>query len=241
MVQELDYPFMIDGKKIVAIIPARAGSKRIPRKNRLKFRGQSLVEWSIKYSLFCNNIEKTVLSTDDKKIQDISKYYEISLHIRPKHLSNDTSSSFDLIKDIYFNYLNCNADIIILLQPTSPLREKNLLDKAFKLLHKENHWSSLIEVYPKVVFPAKIINGRWVPGLPEETRSQEIEPNYIPSGRLFLYNCKKTIEKNDPLGNRAVPLISDEWKNVNIDEESDLYKLSYVYEKLKNQYSYLLN
>tara|TARA_A100001015_G_C15041726_1_gene740140 strand:+ start:4215 stop:4913 length:699 start_codon:yes stop_codon:yes gene_type:complete len=232
---------MIENSKIVSIISARAGSKRIPGKNRLKFKDQSLVEWSIKFSLSCVNIKKTILSTDDKKIQDISKYYQIFLHKRSKYLSGDTSSSFDLIKDIYFNFLNCNADIIILLQPTSPLREKDLLNKAFKLLNEENHWSSLIEVFPNVTFPAKIINGRWVPGLPEETRSQEIEPNYIPSGRLFIYNCKKTIEKNDPLGKRAIPLLTEEWKNINIDEENDLYKLSYVYDRLENQYSYLLD
>ena len=226
--------------KIISIIPARAGSKRISGKNKLLFQGQSLIEWSIKFSLNCEKINKTIISTDDKEIDSICKHYNIALHERSKDLSKDTSSTFDLIKDIYFNYLNQKADIIILLQPTSPLREKNMISKAIKLIKKHENWTSLIEVFPSTLFPGKIKNGYWKSNLPEKTRSQEIEPNYVPSGRLYAYNPKKTIEVDDALGCWVLPLLTEEWKNINIDEEHDLIKLEYVYNALKDEFSYLI-
>ena len=232
--------FMIDGKKIISIIPARAGSKRIRDKNKLLFQGQPLIEWTIKSSILCSKIDQTILSTDDDEISNIGQKYNLSMHPRSKLLSSDTASTFDLIKDIYFNFINKSADIIVLLQPTSPLREKNMISDALKLIKENDSWTSLIEVFQSISFPGKIKNGYWEPGLPEKTRSQEIEPNYMPSGRLYAYNCKRTVEIDDALGSRVLPMMTEEWKNVNIDEEHDLIKLEYVFNALKDEFSYLV-
>ena len=211
--------------KIVSVIPARAGSKRIPGKNKLLFQGQSLIEWSVKFSLKCEYFSETILSTDDEEISNIGQKYNLRMHPRSKLLSSDTASTFDLIKDIYFNFINKSADIIFLLQPTSPLREKNMVFEALKLIKKYDNWTSLIEVFPSTLFPG---------------RSQEIKPIYVPSGRLYAYNCKMTVEIDDALGSRVLPMMTEEWKNVNIDEEHDLIKLQYVYNELKDQFSYLV-
>ena len=241
MAIELDCRFMNKNKlKIVSVIPARAGSKRIPGKNKLLFQGQSLIEWSVKFSLKCEYFSETILSTDDEEISNIGQKYNLRMHPRSKLLSSDTASTFDLIKDIYFNFINKSADIIFLLQPTSPLREKNMVSEALKLIKKYDNWTSLIEVFPSTLFPGKIKNGYWETNLPEKTRSQEIEPIYVPSGRLYAYNCKMTVEIDDALGSRVLPMMTEEWKNVNIDEEHDLIKLQYVYNVLKDQFSYLV-
>ena len=71
--------FMIDGKKIISIIPARAGSKRIPGKNKLLFQGQPLIEWTIKSSILCSKIDQTILSTDDDEISNIGQKYNLSM------------------------------------------------------------------------------------------------------------------------------------------------------------------
>ena len=71
------------------------------------------------------HINDTIVSTDDLEINEICENYNVKLHPRSKSLSGDKSSTFDLIKEIYFNYLSTKPDIIVLLQPTSPLREKN--------------------------------------------------------------------------------------------------------------------
>ena len=237
---ELDCPYMNETKKIVSIIPARAGSKRIPGKNKFLFKGQALVEWSLKFSLKCNKINETILSTDDLDIIKLANKCKISLHKRSKNMSGDKASTFDLIKSIYYDYLDEKVDIIFLLQPTSPLREKYLIDNALKLINQNSNWSSLIEVYKSKLFTGKIKNNYWYPDLLEKTRSQEIPASYVPSGRLYAYNCIKTIRLNDAYGKKVIPMITDEWKNVNIDESSDLEKMRYVYDNHSKDYSYLL-
>ena len=91
---------------LISLIPARAGSKRIPGKNTIEFQGQSLIEWSIKFSTFSKAISKTLISTDDQKIKKICKNYDVEVHNRSKDLSQDKSATFDVIKEIYFNYFN---------------------------------------------------------------------------------------------------------------------------------------
>ena len=253
MVPGSDCQFMNNASNIISVIPARAGSKRIPGKNKLPFQNQSMIEWSVKFSLSSNMIDKTILSTDDEEIIGICNKYNILIHNRTKSLSKDESSTFDVLKDIYFNYLDQKADIIFLLQPTSPLREKTLINEALKLIKENENWSSLIEVFKKTSFTGKIVDGFWEASLPEKTRSQEIEPDYIPSGRLYAYNCKETLDKNNALGDKVIPMITEEWKNINIDEKEDLLKLDYILEQLatgrcpgcvhalEKNYSYLLN
>ena len=232
---------MINKPNIVSIVPARAGSKRIPGKNKILFQGQTLVEWSLKFSLKCNKINETILSTDDSDIIRLANKYKVRLHKRSKILSGDKASTFDLIKSIYYDYLNEKADIIFLLQPTSPLREKKLIHNALKKIYQSSDWTSLIEVYKSRLFTGQIKNNYWYPDFSENTRSQVIPISYVPSGRLYAYNCKKTISLDDAVGKKAIPMIINEWKNVNIDEFSDLEKMKYVYDNHSNDYSYLLS
>ena len=231
---------MLKNNKIICVIPARAGSKRIPGKNKYEFQGQTLVEWSIKASILCDYIDETILSSNDDDIIDIGKKYGLTIHHRSKELSSDTASSFDLLKDIYFNLINKNADIIITLQPTSPLREKDLLNNSLEYICLSNNWSSAIELFPWKQFTGKIINNFWVPDFPEDTRSQEIPTKFIPSGRFFAYNCNETIKLNEPLGNRVVPLYTEEWNNVNIDDYTDLEKMEYIFSQCIKEYLYLI-
>jgi CMP-N,N'-diacetyllegionaminic acid synthase len=231
---------MINGKRVTSIIPARAGSKRIPGKNKLIFQDQSLIEWSIKSSIFCDLIDETILSTDDKDIIEIAKNYNVKLHSRSKSLSTDEASTFDLIKEIYFNFIDSNSDIIVLLQPTSPLREENLLKNNLIELSKNNEWSSSIEVFPIQYFTGKIKNNLWYPDIPESTRSQEIVKKYVPSGRFYAYDCKRTIEKDDALGHKVIPFFTEEWLNINIDNPIDIEKMKFIYSLLENKYIYLM-
>ena len=230
---------MYQSKKVVSIIPARAGSKRIPGKNKFKFKGQTLVEWSIKFSLLCKYIDKTIISSDDKEIKKIVENYNVSLHNRNKELSSDTASSFDLIKDIYFNFIQEEADVIILLQPTSPLREKDLLFNYLNKINLVKDWSSAIEVFPVNLFTGEIKNGFWNSDFPEETRSQDIPSKFVPSGRFYAYNCKNTLDIDDANGNKVIPFLTEEWKNINIDVPEDLKKLEYIYSNNSNLYNYL--
>ena len=236
---ELDCQFMIDNKRVVSVIPARGGSKRIPKKNLYEFEGLKLIEWSIRASISNKYVDHTIVSTDDKDIIKEANKYNVQIHNRSKSLSCDRSSSFDLLKEIYFNIIKYNADIIILLQPTSPLRENELISNALEK-SKNRLWSSIIEVYQIKYFTGEIKNNLWIADYPENTRSQDIPEKFVPSGRFYAYNVKNTIEKNDALGDRVVPIYTEESKNINIDEYKDLEKLKYIYKTNKKYYEYLI-
>jgi CMP-N-acetylneuraminic acid synthetase len=112
-------------KEILAIIPARGGSKTIPGKNIREIHGKPLIAWTIEPALECKFLDKIVVSTDDPKISEISKKYGAEVpFLRPKKISEDNSPTIDAL--IYtidsLKNIGHNPEIIVLLQPTSPLR-----------------------------------------------------------------------------------------------------------------------
>lgn len=128
---------MVRGKKILAVIPARSGSKRLPDKNILDLGGKPLIWWSIKAGLDSKFIDTLMISTDSKKIAEMALSFGADVpFIRPKALSSDSSSSFDVVEHAvkyYREKLGMEFDAAILLQPTSPLRTGRHIDEAFKL------------------------------------------------------------------------------------------------------------
>ena len=126
-----------------------------------------------------------------------------------------------------------------MLQPTSPLRENELISNALEK-SKNRLWSSIIEVYQIKYFTEEIKNNLWIADYPENTRSQDIPEKFVPSGRFYAYNVKNNIEKNDALDDRVVPIYTEEGKNINIDEYKDLEKLKYIYKTNKKYYEYLI-
>jgi CMP-N,N'-diacetyllegionaminic acid synthase len=121
-------------KKVLAIITARGGSKGLPGKNTKSFSGHPLIAWTIAHAQNTPSINKIVVSTDDPKIAKVAENYGLKVpELRPSHLASDTSSSMDVI----FHVLDSEKedfDIIVLLQPTSPIRNKDDLESMINLL-----------------------------------------------------------------------------------------------------------
>ena len=117
------------------IITARAGSKRLPKKNTKIFNGKPLILWTISQALRFSDKNKVVLTTDDTEAIKIAKKYKsIEIVIRPKHLSHSSSSSIDVIKHVLKIFKE--PENFILLQPTSPLRNDLDIKKAMLLINK---------------------------------------------------------------------------------------------------------
>ena len=138
---------MIKKKRILAIIPARAGSKGLPNKNIIDLVGKPLIAWTIQESLKSKYITDTIVSSDSDTILKIATQYGAEIIKRPKRLATDKANSESIIKHS-LNFLKQNKkefDYIILLQPTSPLRKVSDIDKAFKRLFKTQA-NSLISV-----------------------------------------------------------------------------------------------
>lgn len=129
-------------EKFIAIITARDGSKRLPNKNILDLAGQPLISWTIEAAKNCDLIQEVVVSTDSMEIKEIAEKYNATVpFLRPENLSNDTASSFDVVKhciDYYKNEENREFEYLILLQPTSPLRTSEDITNAIHLLESKN-------------------------------------------------------------------------------------------------------
>jgi len=135
--------------EILAIIPARGGSKGIPQKNIKKLLGKPLIGYSIEYAKKSRYVNRVIVSTDNKKIATVAKKFgaEIPFY-RPKKISGDNASTLSVIKHT-LNFLEKTEsyvpDIVIILQPTSPLRNKLLLEKAVNKL-KRNKSDIVLEI-----------------------------------------------------------------------------------------------
>lgn len=133
--------------KLHIVIPARGGSKGILKKNIQKIKGKTLVEISINFALKLKINGKIFVSSDMKEVKDIcSKYKNIIFDKRPKNLAKDNTSTIEVVADL-FNRIDQidKKDIILLLEPTSPIREIKTVKSALKIFNTKN-LNSLVSV-----------------------------------------------------------------------------------------------
>ena len=132
--------------KIISIIPARGGSKGIPRKNIIPLCGKPLIAYTIEQSLSSKLIDETIVSTDDEEVKEISIQYGSKVIDRPAELATDNASMESCISHVLESV---KADVVVLLQPTSPLRKVRTIDMAIKLfLDSYKKYDSLIPLFP---------------------------------------------------------------------------------------------
>lgn len=213
-------------KKILAVIPARGGSKRLPRKNILPLQGKPLVSWSIEEAQKSKYIDNIVLSSDDEEILNIAKQYDINYINRDKELSSDTATSIDVILDA-IKKQNQEYDYIILLQPTSPLRKAQHIDEAIEFLFEKeaNSVISMCEVEHPVQWNTNLSKDKsldkFIKNL-DTRRSQEQEVYYRLNGAIYISSSvllKK--EKTFFNENRSFAYIMDKIDSIDIDEKLD--------------------
>ena len=134
-------------RKVIAIIPARSGSKSVKDKNIVNFRGRPLLAWSIEHCLKSKEIDEVYLSTDSRKYATIAKKFGLKKIIfRPKSISNDKSTDYEFIKHFIEN-IDTNHKVIANIRPTTPLRNVVLLDKIIKFFIKNKKYSSLRTIH----------------------------------------------------------------------------------------------
>ena len=136
--------------KILAIIPARGGSKGVPGKNSKQLGGKPLIAYSIEQAIASNSFAKIIVSTDDETIAKIAMDYGAEVpFIRPQELSNDTASSISVVQHAieFLESRNESFDAICLLQPTSPFREKDFIANAISKFSSINS-DALVSVLP---------------------------------------------------------------------------------------------
>ncbi|MFW2161471.1 cytidylyltransferase domain-containing protein [Acinetobacter beijerinckii] len=194
---------MIGQYRVTALIPARGGSKRLPRKNVKLLGDKPLIAWSIKPAITSKYIDRVVVSTDDEEIKQVSEQYGAEVpFLRPEHLSNDHASSFDVIKHaIGFLKLDQPNELIVLLQPTSPLRLVSELNTALESFIAKNA-KGVVSVSETEHSPM------WSNTLPENgcmsdfirpevlgKRSQDLPKFFRLNGSIYIYETLALLEK----------------------------------------------
>lgn len=145
---------MIDGGKVLAIIPARGGSKRLPGKNTKLINGKPLICWSVEAALKSKFIDQIVVTSESDDILSEVKTYNIIKHRRPERLALDTTTSIDVAVDVLATF--SDFSVVIWLQPTSPLRTARNIDEALQL-HAEKKAASIVSV-TKVAHSPMLVN-----------------------------------------------------------------------------------
>jgi CMP-N,N'-diacetyllegionaminic acid synthase len=190
---------MYRDKTFLAVIPARGGSKRLPRKNVLPLHGKPLITWSIEAAHQSRCIDEIVVSSDDSEILEISQQHGARTIKRPYHLARDASTTFDAIKHAVEN---CETyDYIVLLQPTSPLRTADQIDEAIELLVR-NSADAVVSVCEMDHSPL------WSNTLPPDgnmegflneallgKRSQDLETYYRLNGAIYICKTQTLLEQ----------------------------------------------
>lgn len=217
--------------KILAIIPARGGSKGVPGKNKKHIDGIPLVQYTIdvvKQILECKDI---YVSSDDSDILNIAKENDLRIHIRPNNLSCDLSPISDTITEVIKLAEQDNLvsyDYIMLLQPTAPIREVFHIQEAITLLSEDNLAASLVSVSESVdIHPARMykLDGvRMTSFMPEleNERRQDLPKAYCRNGSIYIAKKSAFIEQETIMAKPSIAYIMDGMYWANIDEPKDV-------------------
>ena len=216
--------------RILAVIPARGGSKGIKDKNIYPINGKPLIAYSIEAGLGSKYIDAVMVSTDSSVIADKAKEYGAQVpFLRPNKLASDTSKTIDTIVDVLERYALIGEifDVLVLLQPTSPLRKTQDIDSAIELFFKEGKKSllSVNEASENPVLCRKLDGNRAVPILCQNStvRRQDFNTYYRVNGAIYI-NAVNEINKETSFNDNEIAFVMPKERGVDIDCIEDIYK-----------------
>ena len=227
--------------RIIAIIPARGGSKGIPGKNVIDFCGKPLLAWSIEHALSSPLVNEVYVSTDDDTIAAVAKKYGALVIKRPDEISGDTATSESALKHALTEAQKINStriDYVVFLQATSPLRETRDIDNAVNKIISENAdslfsgadlkdfciWKRSDGILDSVNYDYR-----------QRGRRQDFGEQFVENGSIYVFRPSVLFEQNNRLGGKISISKMDFWKSFEIDEPEDIEFCKNIFEnKLLN-------
>lgn len=212
----------------IAIIPARGGSKRIPKKNVKLFSGKPIIAYSILAAKESGLFDTVMVSTDSKEIAEIAISYGADIpFLRSDQSASDSSILRDVLDEVLgrYNKLNMQFDNVCCILPTAPLLETRDLAESYKILCNSSY-NSVVPVvrYSYTIFRSlKIEDGLLKMIWPENytKRSQDLIDAYHDAGMFYWYKDAFFAERNNGFGSKTAPYIIDEDKAQDIDTDQD--------------------
>tara|TARA_B100000795_G_C22801739_1_gene442303 strand:+ start:2669 stop:3358 length:690 start_codon:yes stop_codon:yes gene_type:complete len=226
-------------KKIYCVIPARGGSKRIKNKNIVMFNKKPLIYYSINAAKKTNLFKKIVVSTDSNRIKFLSeKFGAVVPFKRAKSISEDKSSSIDVLKDV-IKRINIKDDYIFFVYPTSPTINQNDLIKAWKKIKKEKA-DCLIAVKEYESNPLRsLVLDKNTGYLKfkfkkyQRKNSQDLPKLYQDSGSFYIFNIKSLMKSKLFIPKKTIAFHLKKYDYVDINDQEDLEFSQFLY-KFKN-------
>ncbi|HBV82532.1 MAG TPA: pseudaminic acid cytidylyltransferase, partial [Lachnospiraceae bacterium] len=214
--------------KSIAIITARGGSKRIPRKNIRPFLGKPILEYSIAAALQTGLFEEVMVSTDDAEIAQIAQQAGAKVpFFRSEETANDFATTADVIAEVLTAYAQTGKEFqaACCIYPTAPFVTANILSTAMQLLEQEQ--ADCVIPVVRFSFPPQrgviINNNKVTPKWPENMakRSQDLEPLYHDCGQFYCLNVERFLQQKAIWMEHAVPIIQEERYVQDIDTLED--------------------
>lgn len=237
---------MYKNKKILAIIPARGGSKGIPLKNISKVGGRTLIEYTIDCASDSKYLDRTIISTDSEKIKNISERYiktnnkKVDIpFLRPEELATDTSKTIECVVHAV-EWLKKNEkieyDYVVLLQNTSPLRKTFHIDEAIEMIVDKDEKSlvSLREVTEHPILIRSLNDDGKVKKILDvnsSIRRQDFKPFYMIDGSIYIVKLDKDFGLETSFNDGELGYIMEECYSVDIDDYLDVKAVEYYLEK----------
>ena len=227
--------------KSIAIITARGGSKRIPRKNIKPFLGKPIIEYSIEAAIQSGIFDEVMVSTDDKEIAEVAKKAGAKVpFLRSAETSNDYAKTADVIEEVIMQYrkLGQEFDEICCIYPTAPFITPKTLRQAMETLETTGADSVLPVVrfsFPPqrcVVMDGEFLTPKWPECMP--MRSQDLEPMYHDCGQFYCMNTKRFLEERNVIMQKTAPFIQAEERVQDIDTEED-WKIAEMKYRMLNE------
>lgn len=203
----------------IAIIPARGGSKGLPGKNIKLLNNKPLIAWSIESALQSKKIDRVIVSTDSDDIKNVALKYGAEVIDRPTHLSTDEATTISVLEHIIEEIPLAYS--IVVLQPTSPLRDDNLIDNCIEKYESDNY--------------TNLATGYWCKfkefGSHNNLRRQDYKGFFYDDGSVYILS-RETIKKGLWCGGNPFTFVTDKHMNFEIDDEVDFV----IVEALMKQY-----
>lgn len=228
---------VFDSRPVLALVPARGGSKGVPRKNLALLCGRPLLYYTLRSALDSKIVDQTFLSSDDTEILEFGSRLGVQTVTRPEAYATDEASAIDVVRhfiDTLSGEMRARDPLLVYLQPTSPLRDAWHIDRAFALLGEQGADTlvSVVELQKSPYKTFRLDEGQRLQSLFDErlsnARRQDLPRTFMPNGAIYVFSVGEFMARGGFPSNGSVPYVMNEVDGIDIDTPEDLLRVERI-------------
>lgn len=204
----------------LAVVPARGGSKTVPRKNLHPLGGHPLIAYTLASAAQAKSLDRVVVSTDDAEIAEVAMSCGVEVVWRPAELATDRSKTGEAVRHVLdeLGRAGYRPDAVATLQPTSPLRSADLVDRVVAAFEASGY-DSAMTVTPVSAKVGRVESDRFRALYPPDNPRQGLEPLYLENGNVYVTRAAVILERGTLFGADLLPVVLDEVEGLDVDTE----------------------